>query len=88
MSENSIGISHNTVFTKASMSNDKISRNTTNVLQKTIGTTEDRNNIRLNYNACMEGYQFFDITLGKPCYAKSIDYEGIVRWVDATGADV
>ena len=41
-----------------------------------------------NYNSNMEGYQFFDTTLGKPCYAKTINNNGIVTWVDATGNDI
>lgn len=34
------------------------------------------------------GFQFFDKTLGKPIYAKTVAENGTVTWVDATGADV
>ena len=34
------------------------------------------------------GYVFFDKDLGKPIFAKSIDDDGNVTWVDATGATV
>ena len=89
LQENATAISHNTIFTnRGSINYSSINRDTTNIFQKTIGTTEDRNNIKLNYKSNMEGYQFFDTTLGKPCYAKTINNKGIVTWVDATGNNV
>ena len=35
-----------------------------------------------------EGFEYFDTTLGKPIYAKTIATDGTVTWVDATGASV
>ena len=57
--------------------------------EKHVGTTEERQAVKLIYGAKMEGYQFFDTTLNKPCFAKSINYSThLVTWVDATGTEV
>lgn len=50
---------------------------------KTFGTTAERP----NSNAIRVGFTFFDTTLGKPIYAKSITGYTIT-WVDSTGATV
>jgi len=52
------------------------------------GTTSQRPTFAENYRQYLLGYEFFDTTLGKPIYAKSIASNGTPTWVDATGAAV
>lgn len=47
------------------------------------GTTAERPSLL----PCNRTFQYFDTTLGKPIYAKTIS-GGVVTWVDATGATV
>lgn len=58
---------------------------------KRIGTTEERPVVN-NYGAdslIYAGFQYFDTTLGKPIWAKSVNStNGTVTWVDSTGTTV
>lgn len=55
-----------------------------NLGYKSKGTTEER---PTSLKASDVGFMYFDTTLGKPIYAKSITINSIT-WVDATGAGV
>lgn len=49
-----------------------------------FGNTANRSNVK----GVTVGYQYFDTTLGKPIYAKTVNNGVPTAWVDATGTDV
>lgn len=52
------------------------------------GTTAQRPTFAEDYRQYLVGFEYFDTSLGKPVYAKTIASDGTATWVDATGASV